>query len=98
MTTNTFRSDSFTDAFAAADPNANERLLGVFLSRLRRLLQHRVERAAALNPEGIRLLNHAIFSTYCDCRTLGGQAIAQGLIQTGLRCALPERTETGVPV
>lgn len=73
-----------------------EHLLGIFLNRLRRLMQHRAQHASALNPDGIRLLDHAIFSTYCDCRRLGGQAVAQGLVQTGLRPALPERTLTGI--
>lgn len=68
---------------------ADERLLAVFLERLRRLLDQRAEHASALNPDGLRLLDRAIFSTYCDCRALGGQAIARGVIDSMKRAAVP---------
>lgn len=83
-------------SFRTSGANGEDQLLGIFLNRLRRLMQHRVQHAGALNPDGIRLLDHAIFSTYCDCRRLGGQAVAQGLVQTGLRPALPERILSGI--
>ena len=81
-------------AIAAFDtsPVATDHLLSIFLNRLRRLIEHRIQHADALNPEGIHLLDHAIFSTYCDCRRLGGQAVAQGLVQSGLRQAPAGRT------
>ncbi len=66
---------------------ADERLLAVFLERLRRMLVQRAEHAPELSPGGLRLLDRAIFSTYCDCRTLGGQAIATGLLETASRSA-----------
>lgn len=78
-------------SFDGADLQSDEQLLSLFLGRLRRLLQQRVERSAALNTDGIRLLDHAIFSTYCDCRTLGGEVMAQGLISAELRRLASER-------
>ena len=60
----------------------DERLLQIFLARLRRLLHQHAEHAEFLNADGVRLLQQAIFSTYCDCRVLGGQALAQGLVRT----------------
>ena len=66
---------------------SDEALLGLFLARLRRLLQQRSDRLDALNAEGVRLLDQSIFSTYCDCRALGGAAIASGLVQTVMQQA-----------
>ena len=73
----------------------DEALLGLFLARLRRLLQQRSDRADALNAEGVRLLDQSIFSTYCDCRALGGAAIASGLVQTGRHRALRAGPQAG---
>ncbi|KKN01785.1 hypothetical protein LCGC14_1124190 [marine sediment metagenome] len=41
------------------------------LTRLRRLIRTRREKAGELNEAGIRLLDHAIYSTYCDAVDLG---------------------------
>ncbi len=98
MTIDAFTANDSGETAATAGARSDERLLGIFLSRLRRLMRHRAERSSALNPEGIRLLDRAIFSTYCDCRTLGGQAIAQGIIRSEPRLALPKGSGAGVPV
>ena len=41
------------------------------LARLRRLLRTRREKGGTLNEAGIRLLDRAIYSTYCDAVDLG---------------------------
>ncbi|MFQ5879572.1 MAG: hypothetical protein ACE5IZ_05315 [Dehalococcoidia bacterium] len=52
-----------------------------FLQRLGRLLQLRQQQASQLNREGLRLLDRAIFSTYCDCVDLGVGGEAQRFVQ-----------------
>ena len=52
-----------------------------FLRRLSRLLQVRQQQAGQLNGEGLRLLDGAIFSTYCDCVDLGLGQEAQRVVQ-----------------
>ncbi len=41
------------------------------LDRLRRLLRTRLDKGDQLNEAGVRLLNRAIYSTYCDAVNLG---------------------------
>ena len=41
------------------------------LTRLRRLLRTRQEKGGQLNAAGVRLLDRAIYSTYCDALDLG---------------------------
>lgn len=55
-------------------------LQSFFLRRLNKLLQLRQEQSSQLNGDGLRLLDQAIFSTYCDCVDLGVGAKAQKLI------------------
>ena len=50
------------------------------LQRLQRLLALRDAHASNLNAEGRRLLDHAIFTTFVDCRDLGGEARASALL------------------
>ena len=50
------------------------------LQRLQRLLALRDAHASNLNSEGRRLLDHAIFTTFVDCRDLGGEARASALL------------------
>lgn len=38
------------------------------LARLRGLLRLRRQHQHELNEQGLRLLDHAIFAAYCDCR------------------------------
>lgn len=52
-----------------------------FLRRLNRLLHLRREQGPQLNGEGVRLLDRAIYSTYCDLVDLGVAAEAQKLLQ-----------------
>ena len=54
--------------------------LGQQLQRLQRLLALRDSHASHLNDEGRRLLDHAIFTTFVDCRELGGEALAAALL------------------
>lgn len=54
--------------------------LGQQLQRLQRLLALRDAHATHLNDEGRRLLDHAIFTTFVDCRELGGEALASALL------------------
>ena len=43
----------------------------LFVRRLRRLVGIRREHGARMNAQGLRLLDHAIYSTFCDCRDQG---------------------------
>jgi len=51
-----------------------------FLRRLNRLLRLRREQSGQLNGDGVRLLDRAIYSTYCDAVDLGVTAEAQKLL------------------
>ena len=51
-----------------------------FLRRLDRLLRLRREQSGQLNGEGVRLIDRAIYSTYCDAVDLGVTAEAQKLL------------------
>ena len=53
-----------------------------FLRRLNRLLRLRQEQRAELKPEGLRLLDRAIFATYRDCAAAGVSAEAQEVVQS----------------
>ena len=62
--------------------------LGQQLQRLQRLLALRAAHAAHLNAEGRHLLDHAIFTTFVDCRDLGAETLASALLaQEGLTAA-----------
>ncbi|MBI2861716.1 MAG: hypothetical protein HYX89_02745 [Chloroflexi bacterium] len=54
-----------------------------FLIRLMRLLKRQREAIRALDPTDwrMKLLNKAIYSTYCDCRELGVAEEAQTLLR-----------------
>lgn len=52
-----------------------------FLQRLNRLLRLRREQVGQLNEEGVRLIDRAIYSTYCDAVDLGVVTEAQKLLQ-----------------
>src|SRR3972149_3762445 len=52
-----------------------------FLRRLNRLLRLRQEQSAELNGEGVRLIDRAIYSTYCDACDVGVVAEAQKLLR-----------------
>jgi len=51
-----------------------------FLRRLNRLLRLRREQSDQLNGEGLRLIDRAIYSTYCNAVELGVAAEAQKLL------------------
>jgi hypothetical protein len=51
-----------------------------FLRRLSRLLHLRYQQAGELNTEGVRLLDRAIFSTYCDAVDLDVGSEAQKIV------------------
>ncbi len=51
------------------------------LTRLRRLLRKRKETEGQLNEEGVRLLNRAVYSTYCDAVELGAGDEAKGYLE-----------------
>jgi hypothetical protein len=56
-------------------------LQGVYLRRLRRLLQLRKNHEGQLNFEGIRLLDKSIYATYCDCLAVGAPEAAQEVLR-----------------
>jgi hypothetical protein len=60
-----------------------------FLRRLNRLLRLRSEQTAELNEDGVRLIDRAIYSTYCDAVDLGVAEEAQKLLH---RFAAPSAT------
>jgi len=51
-----------------------------FLRRLHRLLRLRREQTVQLNGEGVRLIDRAIYSTYCDAVDVGVGVEAQELL------------------
>jgi hypothetical protein len=67
----------------------NIELRGIFLRRLRRLLQLRRNHEGQLNYEGTRLLDRSIYATYCDCVSVGSLEAAQEVIR---RSSLPVPT------
>lgn len=52
-----------------------------FLKRLRRVLRLRNEQAGKLNEGGLRLIDRAIYTTYCDAADCGVTIAAQELLQ-----------------
>ena len=52
-----------------------------FLRRLNRLLRTRQEQIRELNSDGLRLIDRAIYSTYCDTCDLGITEEAQKLLR-----------------
>ena len=52
-----------------------------FLRRLNRLLRLRQEQGTELNGEGVRLIDRAIYSTYCDASDVGVAVEAQKLLR-----------------
>ncbi len=52
----------------------------LFVSRLERLIRLRREYNQDLNPLGLRLLDRAIYATYCDCIDYGAGDEAQALM------------------
>jgi hypothetical protein len=52
----------------------------VFLRRLRRLLLLRYQAAQYLDQLDVRLLDRCIYSTFCDCQSVGGVAGARELL------------------
>ncbi len=63
-----------------------------FLRQLNRLLRLRQEQGLQLNLEGVRLIDRAIYSTYCDAVDLGVVAEAQRLLH---RFAVPSTKAAG---
>mgnify|MGYP001315787395 CR=1 FL=1 len=55
--------------------------LGAQLRRLQRLLDLQQAHSENLNPDGRRLLNHAIFVTYIDCVDSGGADMAREILR-----------------
>lgn len=51
-----------------------------FLRRLNRLLRLRQEQGPQLNGDGVRLIDRAIYSTYCDAVDVGVTDEAQKLL------------------
>lgn len=58
-------------AVAERSPAGNAVEPALFVRRLRRLVGIRREHGARMNAQGLRLLDHAIYSTFCDCRDQG---------------------------
>ena len=52
-----------------------------FLRRLNRLLRLRREQGGELNGEGVRLIDRAIYCTYCDASDVGVAEEAQRLLR-----------------
>ena len=61
-----------------------------YLRRLNRMLRLRSEQSRQLNEDGVRLLDRAIYSTYCDAVDLGVTGEAQRLLH---RFAVPASPE-----
>jgi hypothetical protein len=61
-----------------------------YLRRLNRMLRLRSEQSGQLNEDGVRLLDRAIYSTYCDAVDLGVTGEAQRLLH---RFAVPANHE-----
>ncbi len=61
-----------------------------YLRRLNRMLRLRSEQSRQLNDDGVRLLDRAIYSTYCDAVDLGVTNEAQRLLH---RFAVPTSRE-----
>jgi hypothetical protein len=61
-----------------------------YLRRLNRMLRLRSEQSGQLNEDGVRLLDRAIYSTYCDAVELGVTGEAQRLLH---RFAVPANHE-----
>jgi len=59
-----------------------------FLSQLARMLRLRSDQSGQLNEEGVRLIDRAIYSTYCDAVDLGLADEAQRLLH---KYAVPSR-------
>lgn len=53
----------------------------VFLRRLRRLLLLRYQAAQYLDQHDVRLLDRCIYTTYCDCQSLGVDSAARQLLE-----------------
>jgi len=53
-----------------------------FLRRLNRLLRLRDQQRIQLKPQGLRLLDRAIFAAYRDCAATGVLAEAQEVLQS----------------
>lgn len=51
-----------------------------FLQRLSRLLKLREEQSGQLNEDGLRLIDRAIYATYCDAVDVGVTEAAQKLL------------------
>jgi hypothetical protein len=64
-------------SFSSAQPAV---LRHVYLRRLERLVRLRRVHEEELNERGIRLLDHAIFAAYCDCRAVGAEREARDLL------------------
>jgi hypothetical protein len=60
-----------------------------YLRRLGRLLRLRADQSGQLNEDGLRLIDRAIYSTYCDAVDLGVTSEAQRLVQ---RSAVPSKS------
>lgn len=56
----------------------------LFLDRLNRLIDVRAQSHADWSTEDMRLLEHAIYSTYQDCEQLGLETIAEAVLELGL--------------
>lgn len=63
-----------------------------FLRRLHRLLRLRQDQGQELNGEGVRLIDRAIYSTYCDACDVGVAEEAQRVLRR-LPAASPGRSE-----
>ncbi len=61
-------------------PGAYSPLQLHFLRRLNRLLRLRTDQSGQLNQDGLRLIDRAIYSTYCDGVDLGVTREAQNLL------------------
>jgi len=65
-----------------------------YLRRLNRLLRLRTDQRGLLNEEGMRLIDRAIYSTYCDAADLGVTAEAQELLHRHAVSATGRRQRT----
>jgi hypothetical protein len=64
----------------------------LFLGRLRRLANIRADRESEFNPEGLAMIDRAIFSTLRDCQKVGARTEAIEILRTaGLEHPAPGR-------
>ena len=72
---------AYVDEDFMSTPAQTANLVRMLMRRLKRLVTIRDKCSELLNTEGARLLNKAIYSTYCDCLNMGLGEEARSIIK-----------------